>query len=193
MTEPRPSAFWAGKRTRRAFAKGLARAGVATIGVLLAYFLLPLDTLSKISLWILLPIALVGFAVVIGLEVRGILRADLPVIRAVEALARDVPLFLALFAATYYTMGHAHPAWFNEQLSRLDALYFSMTIFATVGFGDITGVSPQARAAVTMQMAADLVVIGFGLRIITSAVQERRLREGRSTRFPDPGPDPAPD
>lgn len=188
MTATPPGGFW-DKRSRRVFARGLARSGVAAVGVVLAYFLLPLDRLAKISLWILLPFALVGFAFVIALEVRGILRAEYPMIRAVEALARDVPLFLALFAATYYTMGEAHPAWFSEQLSRLDALYFSMTVFATVGFGDITGVAPEARAAVTMQMAADLVVIGFGLRIITSAVRERRLREGRSSTFPPADPD----
>lgn len=189
MTATPPSGYRADKHTRRTFVRGLLRAGVATVGVLLAYFLLPLDRLAEVSLWVLLPLALVGFAFVIALEVRGILRADYPVVRAVEALARDVPLFLALFAATYYTMGQAHPTWFNEQLSRLDALYFSMTIFATVGFGDIAGVSPEARATITLQMAADLIVIGFGLRIITSAVQERRLREGRSTPFESPDPD----
>ena len=183
MTATPPGGFW-NKKSRRVFAGGLTRAGVATVGVLLAYFLLPLDRLAEISLWILLPIALVGFAFVIAVEVRGILRAEYPMIRAVEALARDVPLFLALFAATYYTMGRANPSWFNEALSRLDALYFSMTVFATVGFGDIAGVSPQARAAVTLQMAADLIVIGFGLRIITSAVRERRMQTGRSTAFP---------
>lgn len=186
VTATSPGGFW-NSTSRRVLAGGLLRAGIATLGVLLAYFLLPLDGLAEISLWILLPIALVGFAFVIALEVRGILRAEYPMIRAVEALARDVPLFLALFAATYYTMSVAHPGWFNEALSRLDALYFSMTVFATVGFGDIAGVSPEARAAVTLQMAADLIVIGFGLRIITSAVRERRLRTGRAGAFP---PDP---
>jgi voltage-gated potassium channel len=189
MTEPQAGAFKSDKHTRRVLVRGLIRAGVATIGVLLAYFLLPLDTISEVSLWVLLPVALVGFAFVIAVEVRGILQADYPAIRAIEALARDVPLFLALFAAIYYTMGHAHPSWFNEPLSRLDALYFSMTIFATVGFGDIAGVSPEARGVITVQMAADLIVIGFGLRIITSAVQQRRMRAGRPGPFADPPAD----
>jgi voltage-gated potassium channel len=170
------------KRTRRAFIRGLTRAALATVGIVAAYFLLPLDRLAEVKGWVLLPLALVGFTVIIGFEVRGILRAAYPVVRAVEALARDVPLFLVLFAATYYTMGHTDPAAFNEGLSRLDALYFSMTVFSTVGFGDIAGVSPQARVAVTVQMTADLIVIGFGLKVITSAVQQRRQHEGETAQ-----------
>lgn len=172
-------------RTRVAFVRGLARAALASICIVVAYFVLPLDRLSDFKGWILLPLALVGFAAIIVLEVRGILRAPYPVVRAVEALARDIPLFLVLFAATYYTMGHANPAAFNESLSRLDALYFTVTVFSTVGFGDIAGVSPQARTAVTVQMVADLVVIGFGLKVITSAVQQRRQHEGESAQAGD--------
>lgn len=170
------------KQTRRAFIRGLTRAAFATVGIVAAYFVLPLDKIAEIKVWLLLPLALVGFAVIIGVEVRGILRAHYPVVRAVEALARDVPLFLVLFAATYYTMGHLNPSAFNESLTRMDALYFSMTVFSTVGFGDIAGVTQQARLAVTIQMAADLIVIGFGLKIITSAVQRRRHHDDETAQ-----------
>jgi voltage-gated potassium channel len=164
--------------TRRVFLAGMLRATAAGAAVLLAYFLLPLDRLADVSVFIVLPVALVGFGAVITLEVRAILRATYPAARAVEALVRDVALFLVLFASTYFVMGTAHHEWFSERLSRLDAIYFAVTVFSTVGFGDITGTSPQARAAVTIQMAADLVVVGFGLRIIMGALQERRRRDG---------------
>lgn len=173
------------KHTRRAFIRGLLRAAFATVCIVVAYFVLPLDRIAELKVWLLLPVALVGFAVIVGFEVRGILRAPYPVVRAVEALARDVPLFLVLFAGTYYTMSHTNPAAFNEGLSRLDALYFAMTVFSTVGFGDIAGVSAQARAAVTIQMTADLIVIGFGLKVITSAVQRRRQHEAEPAQALD--------
>ena len=45
---------------------------------------------------------------------------------------------------------------FSEPLSRTDALYFTTSTFATVGFGDITPVSQLARGVVSVQMIADL-------------------------------------
>ena len=78
-------------------------------------------------------------------------------------------------------MGLSNPDGFSEALGRLDALYFALTIFSTVGFGDITGVSSTARSAVTVQMAADLVVFGIGAKVIIGAVREGQRRTGQPT------------
>ena len=37
----------------------------------------------------------------------------------------------------------------------MDSLYFSVTVFATVGFGDISAVSDAARVVVTIRMITD--------------------------------------
>ena len=55
---------------------------------------------------------------------------------AVEALAAAIPLFLLAFAAAYLRMADADTGAFSEPLSRIDALYFTITVFSTVGFGD---------------------------------------------------------
>jgi hypothetical protein len=47
---------------------------------------------------------------------------------------------------------------FAGPLTRTDALYFTVTVFPTVGFGDITARSETARIVVTGQMIADLVI-----------------------------------
>ena len=66
-----------------------------------------------------------------------------------------MPLFLLLFASAYLTMAHANPANFNTHpLTRTDVLYFTVTVFSTVGFGDISAVSQSARLVVTAQMLA---------------------------------------
>lgn len=164
---------------RRAALVAAARALLATAAVVVAYFLLPLERLADVPPIVSLPLALVGFVALVALQVRAIWRSDQPGLRALEALAASIPLFLVIFAATYYVMGRVDPSWFSESMSRLDALYFTITVFATVGFGDITATSPPARAAVTVQMVADLLVIGVGLRVILGAVQEARRRSGR--------------
>ena len=58
-------------------------------------------------------------------------------LRAFETLGFIVPFYLLLFASTDYVMEvSASAANFTQPLTRTDALYFSVTVFATVGFGD---------------------------------------------------------
>jgi voltage-gated potassium channel len=57
-----------------------------------------------------------------------------------------------LFASTYYAMDRSNPASFNEAITRIDALYLTVTVFATVGFGDVVATSETARIAVTVQI-----------------------------------------
>ena len=59
-------------------------------------------------------------------------------------------------------------------------MYFSSTIFTTVGFGDITAKSEAARLVVTLQMWLDLVFLGLVVRLVVNAVkfnQQRRAVE----------------
>ena len=56
-------------------------------------------------------------------------------------------------------------------LTRTDSLYFTVTVFATVGFGDITATSQTGRLLVTAQMILDLIVLGLGIRVFLGAVQ----------------------
>ena len=48
----------------------------------------------------------------------------------------------------------------------MTALYFTVTIFSTVGFGDITPKTDLARLVTTVQMLADLAVIAVVVRLI---------------------------
>lgn len=142
--------------------------------LLCLYYLLPVD--QGLRAWTVATFAC-GLAVVVLLvagEVRLILRSPFPTWQGVQALALIVPLFLLLFADVYYVLAHDRPGSFGTGLTRTDALYFAVTVFATVGFGDIAPVSAAARALVTLQMVADLVVLGVALRVIVTAVRHRR-------------------
>ena len=44
-------------------------------------------------------------------------------------------------------------------MTRFDALYFTVSTFATVGFGDITAISVAARFVTLVQMIGGLVLI----------------------------------
>jgi hypothetical protein len=172
--------------SRRLVMWGLLRALLTTAVLVALYYLSPLDHVDAVPLpvsLILLLLVLVGVCV---WQVRAITRAAYPGIRAVEALAATVPLFLLLFAATYYLMALDDPANFSQEpLTRTDTLYLTITIFSTVGFGDISAASQSARLVASLQMLLDLLVLGLGIRVFTSAVQR-----GREQKAPAPSQAP---
>ena len=91
--------------------------------------------------------------------------------RAVEALGSVIPLFLVAFATGYLSLSHASADTFTEQLDHTRALYFTTTVFSTVGFGDITPKTDLARIIVSIQMLLDLVIIGAVVRLLLNAAQ----------------------
>ena len=100
-------------------------------------------------------------------QIRAILRSPQPGLRGIEALAVIAPLYLLLFAATYFLMAHADPASFTaDPLTRVDTLYFTVTVFSTVGFGDISAASETARVVAMIQMILNLIVLGAGVRLL---------------------------
>jgi Ion channel len=159
----------------------MLQAGGSTAALVVIYYLLPLD---RSSTAVAITMLIIGLAVLIGLvayQVRSIVRSRFPLLRGVEALATSIPLFLLLFAATYVVLATISAGNFSQPLSRTDAIYFTVTVFATVGFGDITAKTEVARLVVTGQMMADLIVLGLGVRVLLTAVQRGRQRPSDAT------------
>ncbi len=157
----------------RSAGPGLLRSLATTVVLAGLYYLLPLDHIRNVRLTLVA--GLLILLAVTGWQLQAIARARYPAVRAVEALFITVPWFLLLFASAYFTMASTHPANFNTRpLTRTDALYFTVTVFATVGFGDITAVSQSARLIVTAQMMLDLLVLGLGVRVFVGTVQFAR-------------------
>ncbi len=146
----------------------------STAVLVVIYYLLPLNRSSTAAAVTMLVIGLAVFIGLVAFQVRAIIRSPFPGLRAVEAIATSVPLFLLLFAATYVVLATISAGNFSQPLTRTDAIYFTVTVFATVGFGDITAKTEAARLVVTGQMITDLIIIGLGLRVIVGAVARGR-------------------
>ena len=155
---------------------GLLRTLITSVGVLVLYFVVPLDRDFTAGTLALLTTGVLAMGLLVAWQVRSILLAPHPALRAVEAIALSLPLFLLLFAGTYTVLSGSQPDAFTEPLDRVDSLYFVVTVFATVGFGDISAVSTLARVLVTVQMVGDLVLIGLVLRVFLTAVEHSRRR-----------------
>ena len=169
--DPKPAARPKARPPRRIIVGAVLRAVGSTAALVALYYLLPL---GHSSTWVAVTMLATGLAVLIGLvtfQVRWILRSRFPGLRGVEALATSIPLFLLLFASTYVVMAATTASNFSEPLTRTNALYFTVTVFATVGFGDITAKTEAARLVVTGQMIVDLVTIGIVVKVIVDAAK----------------------
>jgi len=174
--DPEPAAQHEASPPRRIIVGAVLRAVGSTAALVAIYYLLPLD---RSSTWVAVTMLAIGLVWLIGLvvfQVRWILRSRFPGLRGVEALATSIPLFLLLFASTYVVMTAISASNFSEPLTRTDALYFTVTMFSTVGFGDITAKTEAARLVVTGQMIVDLVAIGLAVKVIVGAVKQGRQR-----------------
>ncbi len=164
-------------RDRRRFVvAAIVRTGLTIALVVALYFVLPLDHSSSAGVLAELALGVLVLAAIIAWQVRSIVGSDHPTSRAVEARALSVPLYALLFATTYFLMARANHATFGGPLSRTDALYFSTTVFTTVGFGDITAKTEAARLAVTLQMWLDLVFLGLVVRLVVNAIKFNQQR-----------------
>jgi hypothetical protein len=168
-----------GRPDRLAAAASLARALGITAGLVVAYYLLPLDTRSALETSFLLLGGLLGVALVFGWEAWLVVHSARPRLKAVEALAATVVLHLVVFAGVYYLLARDTPSSFSEPLTRTDALYFALATFTTVGYGDVTARSETGRVVVMCQMVCGLLILGVAARLITAAVQAGLRRQGR--------------
>ena len=162
----------------------LGRTSLAVAALLFVYFLLPLSDRDNVPVGLV--VVVVGmsvFAVIFVRQFRQIRRAKYPVLRAVEAIGLVATLFVVVMASVHFGIAETTADSYSEVMSRLDALYFTVTTLATVGFGDITPISEVARAVTTVQMVMGVALLGFGVRLLVSvaqkAAEERRGSGGQ--------------
>ena len=168
------------KRRRLVF-RAVLRGVLSTTVLVVVYYVLPLDQPWSGDTAARILIGLLGFACITVWQVRTIAGSRYPGVKAFEALGLIVPLYLLVFASTYFVMERASAANFTQPLTRTDALYFTVTVFSTVGFGDIAPKSEAARVALIVQMLGDIALLGAGARVLLGAVrrgQQRRQDTG---------------
>ena len=90
--------------------QALLRGLASTAALVTIYYLLPLDHSFR---WLAITMLVIGLVLLTGLvivQVRSIAASPYPGLRALEALATSVPLFLALFASTCSSWPGSPPA-----------------------------------------------------------------------------------
>jgi hypothetical protein len=168
-------------QVRRRARRSLVTSGLVSVAVIAAYFLLPLNSELTTTTVVTLTGGLVAIAGLLVWHISSIVGSPYPRIRAIAALATTIPLFLVVFATSYFVMGRTEPANFSEPLSRLDSAYFTVTVFATVGFGDIVPKTEVARTVTMVQMLGDIILVGLVVQVIVGAVRTGLARQETDT------------
>jgi hypothetical protein len=170
---------------RRAISLSVLRTAAVVVGMVVLYYLAPLDRQLDTGSWIRFGLVLLVLGAVIPWQVRAILGSEVPWLRAMNVVGIGLPLLLLLFAATYIVIARNVPDAFTEPLSRTDGLYFTVTVFATVGFGDITPRAEIARIIVMTQMVVGLVAVGVVAKVLFGAARMSVERRGQRVPTPD--------
>ena len=186
MTTKRYGHLSPSARRRRRIVQ-LVWTALSAVPLVTLYYLAPLDGPLDISTLIGFALGLTAFVLVIIWQVRAIATSDAPRLRTVRAVVIGVSTLLVVFAATYSVISHGRPDSFSEPLSRTDALYFAVTVFATVGFGDIAPRTEAARIVTMIQMLVGLIAVGLLGKIVFAAMQKalRRQEDEQATETDD--------
>lgn len=144
---------------------------LSVIVLVVLYGALPVPHRTDAGVLAELTIGLMVFAAVLGWEVLKVMGAEHPELRAAEALAIAVPVVLIVFAFTYLSLSRNFPDSFSERLDHVGAMYFTLTVVSTVGFGDIVAKTHAARILVSFQIILDFVLLVGIVRAVFFAAQ----------------------
>ncbi|HBF26577.1 MAG TPA: hypothetical protein DDW61_02200 [Actinobacteria bacterium] len=141
------------------------------------YSLVPKDVDERIFIpGVLLLVGLAVYVWFVKKEIERILGSRYPEVLAVEGLILSAALFMVIFASIYLVIDGLNPGSFTEPLTHLSSHYLTLTILSTVGFGDITAVTDQARLAVMIQMALTLGFLAVTIRVFSWATKRALVR-----------------
>lgn len=146
---------------------------LTSAALVVLYAAAPVDTRTTVGAIALMVLAGVFFAVVFTHHVRALHHTPYPVLRAANLLSTTLLLFILGFSLTYLALYQANPDSFSEPISKISAVYFTVTVLATVGFGDITATTDLTRAVVTLQMLTGLTLIGVLVRYVVGLTSSR--------------------
>ncbi len=156
-----------------------ARSVLGLVAVLVLYFSVPIQgDKSVLRLALDLAVTVMAMAVVGLVTIREFRRMQIG-----EALKFNgaqllvvLEIVLVVFSLTYFTLalhGHHEMAGLH---TRVDALYFTATTIATVGYGDIHSVGQLARIVNTIQLVFDILFLAVFVRLISTAASQHQIQ-----------------
>lgn len=92
-------------------------------------------------------------------------------------LSLGLASYIAGFASVYLSLFRNSIQNFNQPLSSISGIYFSIVTFATVGFGDIFPLSALAKMVVSIQIMMSFFLVGIVLTTTISWITDYERRK----------------
>jgi len=150
---------------------------VHVTGLVVVFLVVPVN---KERWWLGIAIGLLIIVGSVPLTVKRINRVGTshePYLEAGLAVVMMIALIVIGFASIYAALSR-HGEEFADIHTKLDAVYFTITTLATVGYGDIAPTGQVARAVAIIQMVVDILVIGVAARLaMRVAARETEARK----------------
>jgi voltage-gated potassium channel len=163
---------------------GLLEALAMIVALVVVYYALPLA-----GRWWYVGVAF-GAATLIGVvpltvrQARRILVSPRPLLDTARAIAVLLTVIILGFAGTYYGLDAHSPGEMHGMETKTDAVYFSVVVLATVGFGDIVPTGQVARVVTTVNILCNLASVAIAVKVVTWAGRQRvaAIRDQGKTR-----------
>lgn len=163
-----------GPQARRAVGTGLLMVAATVV-----YYLVPVPHRMRETWWaVMFGAGVLVLAALIVLAVRRLLRTG--VVTRIRGLLLVLTVTVLFFSWADESVARL-PDQFVSLTTKTDALYFNISTLATVGFGDVHASGQLARAAVTLQIIFNLVIIGTAVGMISGLVQETAKKRMRGS------------
>ncbi|HWM74030.1 MAG TPA: potassium channel family protein [Nocardioides sp.] len=142
-------------------------------GLLIAYYAFPLRLDSVAAAAVSLALTALGLGLLGWVLVSELLhvRRGGPG-RSLRTLIIALILLVMTFSLGFYLVNQVDPDQVAELNTRTDALYFTLSTMATVGYGDV-----HAEGQVARSLVCALIV--FNIVVVTSLYREYTSRRGR--------------
>lgn len=123
-------------------------------------------------------------------QVRRLLSTPADQMARLHTLVLVVYVIVPTFALGYFALARAADGQFDGLATKTDALYFTLTTPATVGFGDVVATGQIARVLISFQIVFNPVIVATAGSILASQLRGRLERTGQP-HLPPPN-DPSP-
>lgn len=146
---------------------------VNLVGVLVLFFAMPVSTdRSVLGIVVGLVLTIGGVATVTWVLVHEV--RDARTAFSMLHMVLMLEIVLVAFALFYYALEVHAPGQMAGLRTRIDALYYSAITMTTVGYGDVTPVSPVARSLVTFEALSGQLFIAITLARLVSGQLAKR-------------------
>lgn len=153
----------------RKTAAAWARPGWTAVGLVVTYYAAPVTwggSVGAIAISLILTAAgLVLLGSMMVVELQHVRRGDQG--RSDRVVSMMLMLLIVAFSMAFYLLSLSSPEQMTGLRTRTDALYFTLSTMATVGYGDVHATGQIARAMVCGLIVFSAVVVASLLRAHT--------------------------